>query len=203
MSDVKSPFYLVPEFVSHLMCEEIVDSCNFTVPDKNKEGKNVKTIRTSETAEQVLYDRLMAIMPAVEQHYGMKYRGTERMSFEWFPSGTVGEFICENSQRLREKWVRTKNRDFTAILFLSEFQDNPQFDQDFEVYGGRLEVVQHKFSFRPNIGSLVIFPSDPHFINITTEVLAGEAHQVRIQIAAEGGYKYEMKNFPGNYTVWF
>lgn len=203
MSTYKSPFYLVEDFISPLTCEDLIDSCNFTTPDRDKDNKAIKTIRPCDSAEHVVYDRLMEIMPDVEKHYGIEYKGTERIMFEWFPSNSVGEFICENSQRLREKWVRTKNRDLSAILFLSDFQDNPPFDSDFEVYGGRLEFVQHQFSFKPQRGTLVIFPSDPHFINITTEVAVGDAYQARIQMVSKNGFQYRMSDFPGNYTKWF
>lgn len=203
MAAYKSPFYLVENFISPLICEDIIDSCNYTVPDRDIHNKVIKTIRPCESAEHIIYDRLMELMPDVEQHYGIQYKGTERIMFEWFPSSSVGEFICENSQRLRDKWVRTKNRDLSAILFLSDFQDAAHFDSEYEVYGGRLEFVQHRFSFKPQRGTLVIFPSDPHFINITTEVLAGDAYQARIQMTSKESFKYNISNFPGDYTKWF
>lgn len=199
----KNPFYCIEEFVSPLACEDIIDMCNFTVPDTDKEMHPIKTTRPCEKAEHMIYEQLMQHMPKIEQYYNVQYKGTERMMFEWYPPGSVGDFICENSQKLRDKWVRTKARDFTAILFLSDFQDKPNFDQDYEVYGGRLEFIHHQFSFKPQRGELILFPSDPYFINITTEVLAGDAFQVRLQLAVNGGFKYKPTDFPGNYTVWF
>jgi len=199
---VKSPFYVVEEFVSPLLCEELIDVCDFTVPDRDKEDHDIKTVRTSERAEAFVYERLLMLLPELQAHYALLYKGTERVQFEWFPQGSKGDFQCENSNFLRGKWLRTKQRDLTAILFLSEYQDNANFDQEFEVYGGRLEFVQHQFSFQPNRGTLVVFPSDPHFINITSEVFAGDLFQARIQIAAQTPYLYNPQDFPGNYTSW-
>lgn len=202
-SHIKSPFYIVEEFISPLACEEIIDLCNFTVPNTNKDGYEIKTEKTSESAEMLIYDRLQQLVPNVEQHYDIKYRGTERVMFEWFPPGSQGRFQSENSEFVRGKWLRTRARDLSAILFLSEYQEKTPFEQEYEVYGGKLEFVQHHFGFNPVRGTLVMFPSDPHFINITTQVFAGDLYQARIQIAAKTPYLYNPQNFPGNYTMWF
>jgi hypothetical protein len=199
----KSPFYIVEEFVSPLLCEELVDRVNFTVPDTNKDGFPVKTHKTCDEAEAVLYERLMLLIPELSAHYALQYKGTERMSFEWFPEGSKGDFVCENSEFLRRKWLRMKARDITCILFLSDYQNTPPFDGEFEVYGGKLEFVQHKFGFNPQRGTLIAFPSDPHFINITTPIMAGDLYQVRIQLAAKAPFIYQPDQFPGNYTTWF
>lgn len=199
----KSPFYVIEEFISPLMCEDVVDACNFNVPDRDKEGDYVKTTRMCESAEQMIFDRLQLALPELQAYYKLLYRGTERISFEWFPEGSKGQFQAENSEHLRGKWLRTRGRDLSAILFFSDYQDNPPFDREFEVYGGKLEFVQHRFGFNPQRGTLIVFPSDPHFINITTPVMAGDLYQARIQIASQTPYLYNPEEFPGNYTTWF
>jgi hypothetical protein len=199
----KSPFYIVGEFISPLLCESIIDAVNFTVPDKDREGHYIKTSKTSDSAEEVLYERLQLVVPELMAHYSQIYKGTERMQFEWFPEGSEGTFVCENSEFLRQKWLRVRPRDFTGILFLSDYQDNPPFDNDYEVYGGKLEFAQHSFGFNPTRGTLVVFPSDPHFINITSPVQVGDLYQVRIQLATNQPYLYNPRDFPGNYTTWF
>lgn len=199
----KSPFFVVQDFLSPMMCEDIVDELNFTVPDVDKDGHGVLTNRTNETAEQVIYERFLQVLPEIEEYYKIEYKGMERINFEWFPQGSVGEHHSENSNFLRGKWLRTKTRDLTAVLFLCDYNESGGFDQEFEVYGGKLEFPQHKFSFNPTRGTLVVFPSDPHFINITTPIAVGELFQARIQLAAQNMYIYNPQEFPGNYTMWF
>lgn len=199
----KSPFYVVEEFISPLMCEDLIDLCNFNVPDTDKELNEVKTVRKSETAEQLLFERLQLALTELQGYYQFKYRGTERIDFEWFPEGSRGQFQCENSEHLKGKWVRTRARDLTAILFMSDYQEKTPFESHYEVYGGKLEFVQHKFGFNPQRGTLIVFPSDPHFINITSPVLAGDLYQARIQIAAATPFLYNPQEYPGNYTTWF
>lgn len=199
----RSPFYVIEEFVSPLMCEDIIDACNFNVPDKDKEGKHVKTTRTSETSEQILFERLQLALPEIQSYYQFTYRGTERMQFEWFPEESKGHPQAENSEYLRGKWLRTRARDISGVLFLSDYQETTPFETEYDVYGGKLEFPQHRFGFNPTRGTLVLFPSDPHFINITSPVFAGDLYQVRIQIAATTPLLYDPATYPGNYTDWF
>lgn len=202
-STTKSPFYIVQDFISPLLCEDIIEVCDFNVPDTNKEGEEVKTVKTSDHAESVIYERVQRLMPDLQTYYNFDYKGMERMSFEWFPAGCQGQFQSENSTHLRGKWLRTHSRDFTGILFLSDYQEKIPFEREYEVYGGKLEFVQHQFSFQPQRGTLIVFPSDPHFINITSRVIIGDLYQVRIQMVAKIPYLYQPHNFPGNYTTWF
>jgi hypothetical protein len=199
----KSPFYIIEEFISPLMCEDLIDLCNFNVPDTDKDLNEIKTVRTCETAEQLLFERLQLALTELQAYYQFLYRGTERIAFEWFPEGSSGKFQSENSEHLKGKWVRTRARDLTAVLFMSDYQEKTPFEADYEVYGGKLEFVQHKFGFNPQRGTLVVFPSDPHFINITSPILAGDLYQARIQIAAQAPFIYQPQAFPGNYTTWF
>lgn len=199
----KSPFFVVQDFVSPQTCEDIVDTLEFITPDTDKDDHAVLTIKTNEAAEQVIYERFLNVIPQLEEYYGIEYKGMERVSFEWFPQSSQGEHHAENANFLRGKWLRTRQRDLTAVLFLSDYQDAEAIELEFEVYGGKLEFPQHKFSFNPTRGTLVVFPSDPHFINITTPVIVGDLYQARIQIAAKNMYIYNPQEFPGNYTMWF
>ena len=205
----KAPFYIVQEFVSPLYCEEIVDDLAslFTVPDTRgkteEERLPLKMSRHHERHEGVLFDRLQQIVPQVEKYYNIEYKATETMQFEWFPTTSKGTFECGNSKYLRQKWLRVHDRDLTGILFLVDYQEKVPFETDYEVYGGKLEFVQHYFGFNPQRGTLILFPSDPHFINITSEILVGDLYQVRFHIAAKRPYLYNPQQFPGNYTTWF
>jgi hypothetical protein len=199
----KSPFYVVEGFLSPMMCEDIVDALEFTVPDLDKDMHPVETLKTSEAAEQVIYERFLQLVPMLEEYYGLMYKGMEQVQFEWFPSGATGEMHSESSNFLRGKWLKTKQRDLTAVLFLADYNESADYEQEFEVYGGKLEFPQHKFSFNPTRGTLIVFPSDPHFINITSTVFVGDLFQARIQVAAQNTYIYQPAAFPGNYTLWF
>lgn len=199
----KSPFLVVEELLSPLQCEQIIEDLDLLFPDVDQNDNPIKKIVFNETAEAMIYEKVSPLFPQIEQYYNIQYKGTEQISFEWYPEYSKGDFACENSRYLRKKWVRTENRDLTSIIFLCDYQPTVPFDNDYEVYGGKLEFPQWGFGFNPRRGTMVIYPSDPHFINITTTIQAGELYQARIHIAAERPFIFDPKQFPGDYKVWF
>lgn len=199
----KSPFLIYREFCSPLLCEQIVDHLNLTVPDTDTEGRPIPFTKQNDSMEAIIFERFNVLQPQIAQYYEIEPRGTERMTFEWYPEGAEGEFICDNSVRVREKWLRTRDRDITAVLFLCDYQETTPFSSDFEVCGGKLEFPQWGFGFNPERGTLITYPSDPHFINKTTFIDAGDLFQVRFHIAAKVPYLFDPQKFPGNYQIWF
>jgi len=201
---VKSPFYVVQNFLSPLLCEQIADDLNFIFPDKNPDGTPIKSMRSHERSEEIIFQHLQRQIPKIEEHYSIDYKGTTTMMFEWYPQGCEGEKPhCENSDYSGKTWVRCRNRDLTGIVFFCDYQDEIPFDGDFEVYGGKVEFPQHRFGFNPQRCTLVIFPSDPHFVNGTTPIRAGDLLQVRFHIVANEPFLYDPQEFPGDYTKWF
>lgn len=203
MATAKSPFVVLRNFISPKLCEHFSDIIGFTDPDIDVKGNPLKMIKHNADAESVIFARLQDIIPTLEQYYGLTYKGTEQVMIEWFDQGVKGNPVCENSHYIRKKWLRTLNRDLTGILFFSDYQNSPDFDSDYEVYGGKLEFPQHGFGFNPERGTLIVYPSVPHFINATAEIQAGELYQARIQIAATQPYLYDPSKFPGDYKSWF
>jgi hypothetical protein len=203
MAVAKSPFYVIQNFLSPKLCEKIVDDLDFYSPDYDKEGNPVKMYRYKEDAELIVFNRLQPLIPKLMEYYDAEYRATETIQFEYFAAGVDPEPICENSNYVRKKWMRTKDRDITAVLFFSDYNDNPPFDSDYECYGGKLEFPQHGFGFNPQRGTLIVYPSGPHFINATSTVQSGDLIQARIHMATKLPYLYNPTQFPGDYRSWF
>lgn len=203
MNKPTCPFYVVEEFLSPLLCEEIIDAVDYTVPNRDKNEHEVLTVKRSSEAEMLVFERLNQVLPEIQAHYKLVYKGTEPLSFEWYPQGSNGPMGAENSEFIKNKWLRVRPCDLTGIVFLSDYQESPSFDAEYEVYGGKLEFPQHQFGFNPTRGTLVVFPSDPHFINQTSTINIGDLYQVRIQMVATKPYIYDPAKFPGNYITWF
>ena len=51
----KSPFFIVQDFISPMMCEDLVDTLELTVPDVDKDDHSIPTYKTHELAERVVY----------------------------------------------------------------------------------------------------------------------------------------------------
>ncbi len=199
----KSPFIVYQEFLSPLMCEEIIDNMDVTVPDIDKDGLPLPSTRHNDKSEKIIFDRFQRLFEGVGKYYGVDYRGTEKMLFEWYTSGSKGNLSCDSCDYINKKWVRSRDRDITSILFLSDYNQNAAFDSLYEVYGGKLEFPNHGFGFNPERGTLIMFPSTPHFLNAVAPVMAGDLFQVRIHIATQSPFMYQPGDFPGNFLSWF
>jgi hypothetical protein len=200
----KSPFIVIENFISPLLCEEIVDEIYFPEPDIDEKSQTVRYQSTyDDYYQKIILERLEPLIPNIEAYYNIEYKGTEKINFEKIPTGSIINPQCESCELISKQWVKTKVRDFCAVIFLCDYNDKPPFDNEFECYGGKLEFINHKFGFNPNRGTMVIYPSDPRFSNATSTVHSGELQQVRIHIASQTPYIYDPKQYPGDYRVWF
>lgn len=202
MKKTKSPFYVIPEFVSPMMCEEIIDQLDFNSPDYSADDVPLMSVKTDADYEAFLFNEFQRIKSSVSAYYDKEHRATTEFTFEWYPTGSKGVMHAENSMRLSDKWVRTKDRDITCIVFLTDYQGAPPLDEEYEVYGGKLEFPQHGFGFNAQRGTLIAFPSDPHFINGVTSIMAGNLYLARFHIATDTPLYYDNRQFPGNYVDW-
>lgn len=199
----KSPFMVYKNFLSPIICESIVDKLNFILPDTDPEGNFLPYTKYDEKCEKIIFDRLKFLTPQIEKYYDIKYKGTEHINFSWYPITTEENLHCENSEFLRKKWVRTRARDFTGIIFFSDYNEKEDFDTEYEVYGGKIEFPQHGFSLNPERGTLVIFPSGPHFINSISPINVGDLYFAKFHIASQAPYLHDPEKFPGTFQSWF
>lgn len=201
---IKSPIVIREDFLSPLMCESIIMQLNNRFPNYVND-KPVKTVNINKLLELRILPLLDDIITKeFQQYYNFTYKGIFEMGFEWFVANCVPEPPrVENEVLFGGKWVRTEERDFTGIIFLNDHNDKPPFDDEFEVFGGKLQFHNHKFSIAPKRGTLVFFPSENRFTNNNSLVQHGELNQIRFHVAAKDPYVYDMNKFPGNYSTWF
>ena len=203
MATIKSPFLVYENFLTPNLCEQIVNRLGFYSPDIDIHGNPIKMMRHHDWSESIIFSRLQNIIPHIEEYYNIQYKGTERINFEYFAQGVTGSPVCESSVWQKNKWVKTIERDISGILFFCDMQGKPPFDSDYEVYGGKLEFTNHQFGFNPQRGTLILYPSTPHFANATSSVLVGDLIQSRLHLTASKPFKYNPKDFPGNFQNWF
>ena len=215
MSDIRSPFFVIQDFISPKKCEEIISKIEVKQPDVNKEGFPIKMERHHSIIEDALFGRLKEFIPEIEERYSAKYRGTEKMVFQYYPEtqGNAAENPgCENSKFIKRKWVKVKDVDLTGVLWLKDFNDKVPLDPRSEVYGGKLEFPGFNFSLVPQRGSLVIFPASPHFVTAISPVLVSQLYQIKINICIstedDGLWFYTPSEYPydekrGILDSWF
>jgi len=200
----KSPFFVVEEFISPLMCEDILNRLNNNYPDMDNSDNPLKTIRYNVLSDNRLLPFLENLLDDLENYYQFEAEGILPLKYEWY----VEEFkpeppACESYSYTKNGWVRSNDVGFSGVIFLNAYNNKTPFDNEFEVYGGKLEFTNHNFGFNPKRGLLVVYPEAPNFINTTSSIKFGELTQVRFYIVPKVPYKYKMENFPGNYKTWF
>lgn len=199
----KSPFIIIDDFISPLLCEEIVNNVPYQIAKPTSQGTLPISSTHDETYQPIIFDKIQPLIPKLETYFNFKYKGMEKVNFEWVAQTSSIDAHSENSDLIEQRWVKTRERDFCCILFLSDFNEQAPFDSNFECYGGNLEFINHCFNIRPSRGSLIVFPSDPRFSNATAPVQIGDLYQIRVHIAASETFIYHPKQFPGDYTCWF
>lgn len=203
---MKNPFLVFEEFISPLQCEDIIIGNNNTFPNIDKYNKVQPLFSGNALAENRILPQVTEIVvPAIEEHYNVDVRGVTPFTMEWYASGYEGlnHPRCENSIWNNGKWNRSNDNDFTGVIFLNDFNDEPPFDDEYEVFGGQLEFITHQFGFNPQRGTLIIFPGCPNFINNTAKIQAGELTQIRFHIATHDLFVYDMNKFKGSFETWF
>lgn len=205
LSKPTSPFILIEDFISKLQAESLAMDLFDIAPNTDEFGNFEPMIRTDPTTDKLMDQLLAPLKPVIEQHYNIKIKGTERPQLEWIPMGTRLDVSCENSEYNGKKWVRNKMNDFTVVVFLSDKLPSGEMPDDLEVehLGGSLEFPNHNFNISPKAGTVVIFPSGPHFLNATEFVSAGNVKQLRFHIVGEQPYFYMPEMFPGDMNSWF
>lgn len=201
---IKNPFFVIKNFISPLECEKILIQLDDSIPNYTAKDIPLKTIIKKPIIESRIWDKLEIYSASIEQYYNMIIKSISSVDIELYAENCQQEEQrCENSAYHASKWRIKNSYDFTCILFLKDYNESPDFDDIFECYGGKLNMVNHGFSFNPNRGQLIIFPSNQYFINYTQSPKLCDFFQMRFHLICEKRWPYDRNNFSGNYKVWF
>ena len=214
MSDkhTHSPFHVVENFISPANCEKIVAEYGIAVPSVTEDGRPLKNERIISDVELIalLQDNILEHGTEIQNRYNALIKGMDKPHFQQYfedPKHACELHGCENSRFIRKKWVKVKDVDVVAYVWLKDFGGGVPLDPRHEVYGGKLEFPAYNFSLVPQRGTMVMFPAGPHFISAISPVLVGSLEQIKFSLKLTGPdtemWLYQPDNFPGNYTNWF
>lgn len=196
---MSQPFLLLNDLLSLHICEDIVNDL-YTInllDDIDTTALHKREELTDEALVDIMLRLGKHISPSIESHFNVKVNKIEHIEYECvFSPHPVSEPSCENSTYIKEfnQWMRDKSYDFTAVLFLkSEYDKTEDIDTSIEVYGGTLQFPQHNIKLHPSAGCVVVFPSDPHFINIIGTVQMGSLFLIRMHFSCDTMYIYNPK----------
>lgn len=207
---MNSPFIVIQDFLSPLICESIVKDIYIAEPDRDEEGNGKKIERHDLLWEPEIAARFRQIVPEIESRYDCEYRGLEKPLFQYYPENAktpAEQPGCENSKYLRKKWVMHKDVDLVGFVWLKDYNDQVPLDPNYEVFGGKLEFPAFNFSLVPQRGTLVLFPAGPHFITVISPILLGDLYQIKLNVSIKekngSRWLYQPSKHPGKWEQWF
>lgn len=213
---VRSPFYVVQEFLSNKQCEDLISRFEIKTPNKDIDGENVKLERliNPHEGQDLILNKLYLHIAEIEKRYECLYKSTEQLQIIHYPENDkkpAEEIHCESAKFVKKKWVKIKDVDLTGFIWLKDYNSSPPLDPRFEVYGAKIEFPAYNFSLTPQRGTLILFPAGPHFINAISPVAIGDMYQIKINLSItdqdENIWFYDPSKFPcgtqGFLQGWF
>jgi len=207
---MKSPFIVIQDFLSPLICEKIIEDNHVGQANVNLDGDPIKLERHIALWDHEIATRFQELVPEIEERYNCNYRGLEKVLLQHYPENDKAPAEgpgCGNSVFSRRKWIKNKDVDLVGFIWLKDFNDSLPLDTSYEVYGGKLEFLAHQFSLVPQRGTLVLFPAGPHFITAISPVLLGDLYMLRLNVCVEtkehGLWFYQPSEYPGKWQDWF
>lgn len=199
----KSPFILLENAIDPKACDDIITSLNHSIPNymNDKVAMTLKFNKLEELRLQPLIDDLLDY---AEPYYEFETQSLSTFLFEWYPEGYQAKPMSSDSYTyFNGKWIKSREIDFTILIFLSSTVTKTINDPNTEHVGGGLQFPTHGFTLHPKSGDLLMFPSDNHFLNMIDGVSLGNMNLIRILVTAKQDYKYDKRKFPGTYKTWF
>lgn len=202
----KIPFLIVENFISPLMCEQIISDLRIdsAFPTIGQDGTPKSTIFSSRLNSNRLMNLFEPVVEGIEKRYDVDYMATHNLMFEWYPTNYRPTKVKTDGymQSRDEGWVRYNLVDFTGLLWLNDYNDATNFDPMFEVNGGNLDFPMFNINFQPRRGTLIVFPTAPNFAHSVAPINVGSLTQVRLQIRTETPYKFPKEDFEMNPDNW-
>lgn len=202
----KKPFLIFEDFVNPLACEQIINDLRIhtTYPLIGQDGSPRKSIFHNNLNTTRIMRMFDGVVTELESNFDTTYLGTHQLMFEWYPTNYKKvEPVCDAYQYTKkEGWKKSNLLDFTGILWLNDFNDSEDFDPYFEVYGGNLNFPNFDINFKPQRGTLVIFPSTPNFVYNVGQISYGSLTQVHFQIRSTGDFQYNQDEYDLNPESW-
>jgi len=202
----KNPFLIVENFISPLLCETIIRDLKIDTafPTVGQDGNPKSTIFASRLNSTRVMHEFDSVVEEMESRYDTEYMATHNLMFEWYPTKYKPTQLKTDGfmQKRDEGWVRYNLIDFTGLIWLNDFNDKPDFDPYFEVFGGNLDFPMFDINFKPRRGTLIVFPTAPNFANSVAPVEIGSLTQIRLQIRSERPYEFDKTQFEMNPDNW-
>lgn len=202
----KSPFLVIEDFINPDDCDGVIAEFPFGAPTRNEHTNAFeKTELMSPFVTSLIEDQLVLQGPIINSYFNVELDDLRSVTCERYPSGWKTPVAApEGHAKGLNGWIKTADVDLFGVVFLTQaFSHAETFDPNFNVMGGNFEFPNFQFGFKPEPGTLVVYPSAPNFASAITAVKLGELYMLRIRMSTRVPYTYQPHMFPGKFTDWF
>lgn len=186
-----SPFFIIEDFISPLQCEKILQS-NFLANDTG----SIRIL--NEGVVPVVKNSILDYKDEISERYSAQLSEDVKCLFIQTRENAGVPAIrpqIDGWEPQRRKWIKNKNIDLVGIIPLKTYCDNVPIDVSFEVYGGKLEMINFNFSILPERGSLILMPSAPNFLYAISPVNFGTLEFIKVYCRFEDPWTYTASSY--------
>lgn len=182
----KSPFFVVKSFVSPMVCETIVDR----LFDKQvRYAKNGRVVIDDDNTTNEIYKRFIPVIKSIEEYFDYQNMGVDIDIERYFTGSDEFSFLTHKDFKTKQTHA------FEGLLFLSDYQETPPLELEYEVYGGKVKFTSWNFRVLPNRGNMIIFPKNIRFKHIITPVEVGNLFLIRLKLKSTKRWIYEKSKY--------
>lgn len=186
-----SPFFIIEDFISPLQCEKILQA--------NVVKNDIGSIRIlNEGVVPVVRNSILDYKSEISNRFSAELSDDIKCLFVQTRENAGVPALrpqIDGWEAPRRRWVKTKNIDLVGFIPLKTFCDNVPIDVDFEVYGGKLEMINFNFSILPERGSLILMPAAPNFMYAISPVNFGTLEFIKFYCRFEIPWTYDSSKF--------
>lgn len=186
-----SPFFVIEDFLSPLQCERILK-----LNQVKNVGSNIRHL--NEGHIPVVKNSITDYFDQFQNRYGVEVSDDVKLLFYQFDENASKPALSpqiDGWEMQRRKWIKTKNIDLIGFIPLKSYCDSLPIDLDFEVYGGKLELLNFNFSILPERGSLILMPAAPNFIYALSPINFGSFEMIKVHCAFTTKHEFILDNF--------
>lgn len=184
----ESPFFVIEDLLSPLQCERLLKMNFVQNAGKCTRGLNQGNI-------PIVSHALSDYTEQINQRYNAELSEDMKLLFQQYPEDATNpaQFpLIDGWEVSRRKWSKVKNIDLIGFIPLKSYCDSIPIDLSFEVYGGKLELMNFNFSILPERGSLILMPCVPNFVYAISPINFGTFEMIRVNYTFKSEWNFDI-----------
>jgi len=203
ISTTDSPILQITDFISPLLCEELLYTLPLTNPSVDSFNRPIITEINSLVVHRHIKDRISPLLQLVNDKYQVNSISYTPPIVNWLSDGVKQHAKQDNVIYDIQNGIwykKEKNKSFSVIVFLTNSISGTLDTGD--VYGGNIKFHSFSYDVIPEMGKMLVIPCAPQFIHSISKILFGNMVFVKFCINTSQEYTYSNDNFSVVSAKW-